>query len=360
MDFYIMKNATLPVLKLQLVKDGRSDYHNYDNLSGSTIEFSMIDTETNLPKITSQTAEVIIVPPTESNPESEYYITYKFNEKNTNKIGKFLGQFSIKSEYGDVLLQQQNPIYIYILDSFVEENNCCSTSKIISPTPATLPKPLGRVYSEDKRDSKFLITNKIPVSVLKPSKTVITSKIWPDEVWWGNQGNTPTCVGYAWAHYIEDGPITHTGLKPVISPITIYNEAQKIDEWPGEKYAGTSVRAGAKYLFNTKKISSYLWAYDINTLINTVLNVGPVVVGTNWYYGMFFPDRTGRIKISGYLAGGHAYVINGVDTKTQLFRIKNSWGRGWGLSGRAFISFNDMSRLIRERGEICLPVENNF
>lgn len=359
MDFYIMKNATLPILKLQLAKDGRSDYHNYDNLSGSTIQFSMIDTETNIPKITSQIAQIVVVPPTETNPETEYYITYQFTEKNTNKIGKYLGQFSIKSDQGDVLLQQQDEIYIYILDSFVEENNCCATSKLILPIPATLPRPLGREYSEDRRDLNYLIVNKVPPKVLKPAVT-ITSRQWPDEVWWGNQGNTPTCVGYAWAHYIEDGPVTHVGLKPIISPITIYKEAQKIDEWPGENYAGTSVRAGAKYLHNTKKISSYLWAYDVNTLINTVLNVGPVVVGTNWYYGMFFPDRTGRIRVSGYRVGGHAYVINGVDTRTQLFRIKNSWGRRWGVNGRAFISFSDMTRLIRERGEICLPVENNF
>ena len=83
-------------------------------------------------------------------------------------------------------------------------------------------------------------------------------------------------------------------------------------------------------------------------------------MGTNWYYNMFFPDKTGRIKLGGYLAGGHAYVLNGVNTKTQLFRIKNSWGRKWGQLGHAYISFSDMSRLIKEQGEICLAIENNF
>jgi hypothetical protein len=218
-----------------------------------------------------------------------------------------------------------------------------------------LPEVLGRVYVPDARDNNHLISTVFPKQTTK-----ITSKYWDANMWWGNQGSTPQCVGYAWAHWIADGPITHSGAQPPVNPTTIYKEAQKVDEWPGERYDGTSVRGGAKYLKTSGKISSYLWAFDINTLVNTVLNVGPVVVGTNWYNGMFYPDKTGLIRITGRLAGGHAYVINGVDTRTQRFRIKNSWGKTWGQSGHAYISYTDMARLIRENGEICLAIENKF
>jgi len=218
-----------------------------------------------------------------------------------------------------------------------------------------VPFSLGRHYIPDIRDRNYLIKDKLNI---KP--TSITIRYWEDNEWWGDQGNTPMCVGYAWAHWIEDGPITHGGVPPIVPPQLIYSEAQKVDEWPGENYDGTSVRGAAKYLQKSGKIKSYLWAYDLNTLVNTVLNVSPVVVGTYWYLRMFYPDKNGLIKIGGPIAGGHAYVINGVDTTKKLFRIKNSWGRQWGQGGHAYISFSDMERLIKLDGEICLATENRF
>ena len=221
-----------------------------------------------------------------------------------------------------------------------------SKSRPILPTPTPTRTP----------------TKSKPVLVTPtPSKTpVYQFKYWDSDGWWGNQRNLPHCVGYSWAHWVEDGPVGHEGTPPIISPVTIYNEAQKIDEWPGENYAGTSVRAGAKYLQSKNVIKSYYWGYDLNTLINSVFELGPVVVGTYWYSGMFYPNSNGLIRVTGGIVGGHAYLINGVDKEKKHFRIKNSWGQTWGKQGHAFISFNDMSRLISMNGEVCLAIENNF
>jgi hypothetical protein len=224
------------------------------------------------------------------------------------------------------------------------------TKTPLRPTPTRTPSP-------SITPTKSRVVGPTPTPTKTPQ---ITSKYWDANGWWGNQRNTPQCVGFSWAHWIEDGPVEHSGTPPIVLPSLIYTEAQKIDEWPGENYAGTSVRAGAKYLQSQNVIKSYYWGYDLNTLINSVFELGPVVVGTYWYSGMFYPDTNGLIRITGGIVGGHAYLINGVDKEKKLFRIKNSWGQTWGKQGHAFISFSDMSRLISMNGEVCLAIENNF
>jgi len=60
MEFYIKKNATLPVLKMQVVKDGRAGYQQLmEDLEVSTIFFTMIDVETGIPKIVSAPCEIV-------------------------------------------------------------------------------------------------------------------------------------------------------------------------------------------------------------------------------------------------------------------------------------------------------------
>jgi hypothetical protein len=52
MEFFIKKNATLPLLKMAVVKDGRSDFNKMTSLiEESAIFFSMVDIDTGIPKI---------------------------------------------------------------------------------------------------------------------------------------------------------------------------------------------------------------------------------------------------------------------------------------------------------------------
>lgn len=159
-------------------------------------------------------------------------------------------------------------------------------------------------------------------------------------------------------HWLEDGPVPQPGTAPVVDPSHLYREAQKIDEWPGEGYDGTSVRAGAKVLQSMGYIASYHWGTTLDEVVRALMHVGPVVVGTNWYAGMMTPDAQALIRPQGSIVGGHAYVLDGVNIKTRLVRVKNSWGRTWGKKGFAYLTFGALEQLIREDGEACLALES--
>lgn len=213
----------------------------------------------------------------------------------------------------------------------------------------------GRLEVSDSRDLNYGIS---PMLMSAPQ---ISEKFWWDGGWWGNQGETTRCVVYSWAHWLEDGPIIQDAIpgrpKPLFDLTNFYNACKKVDQWPGEDYSGTSVRAGATVLKDVGVITEYRWAFNVDEIILTLLTLGPMVIGTRWYQKMQFPDEHGLIRPKGRVMGGHAYLVNGVDVNREYFRIKNSWGTRWGDNGHAYISFSDFEKIFKHGGEACIASE---
>ena len=133
MNFFIKKNATLPLLKLQIVKDGRNDYNNFmKTIELSSIFFSMVDVETGIPKITSRPAGFVEKTFIDPNAEPEYYIYYQFQNRDTNKVGRYEGQFMLRSDDGVLILPIREKLYINIQESFIADDlpyNSCYVSE---------------------------------------------------------------------------------------------------------------------------------------------------------------------------------------------------------------------------------------
>jgi hypothetical protein len=133
MDFYIKKNATLPVLKLQVIHDGRSDYNHFMNtIELSSIFFSMINTDTGIPKIMSRPAGFVEKLFDDPNALPEYYIYYQFTSTDTNTPGRYEGQFMLKNDDGNLILPIREKLIINIQDSFIADDleyNTCYTSE---------------------------------------------------------------------------------------------------------------------------------------------------------------------------------------------------------------------------------------
>ena len=214
---------------------------------------------------------------------------------------------------------------------------------------------LGRLPSPDPEDHNYRMA-----ALLPPMEQVQrTSRYWFEGGWFGDQGETSQCVEYAWHHWVQAGPVKPRGLGPYWERGSVYEEAKRIDEWPGEDYDGTSVRAGAKVLQSLGYVDSYHWAWDIDTLVNALLTAGPVVVGTLWTSDMFMPSREGIAKPTGYEVGGHAYLATGINLNHGLIRFKNSWGRQWGRTGRFRMAIEDFEKLLLMDGEACLALEKD-
>lgn len=210
-------------------------------------------------------------------------------------------------------------------------------------------KGLGRLVSIDERDKSF------PMKAALPAIDEVRKiRYWNQSAYWGTQEG-PHCVAYAWTHWLKDGPVMQKQYNP--REVELYNICQVMDEWEGENYDGTSVRAGAKALLQQGLIKEYLWTWNVHELAQAVIKVGPVVVGTHWYRNMTKPVN-GILKPTGELEGGHAYLLNGVNINRGLFRVKNSWSRSWAKKGNAYISFDDVQILLNLQGEACLAVEN--
>jgi len=125
MEFFIRKNATLPVLKMQVVQDGRTGYLNLmESLESATIYFSMINTATGIPKIVSAPCYIVSLILADGAP-TEYYIYYRFSSRDTNTPGRYTGQFLIKNNDGNLIVPIREDLYINVEDSFISETACC-------------------------------------------------------------------------------------------------------------------------------------------------------------------------------------------------------------------------------------------
>ena len=207
---------------------------------------------------------------------------------------------------------------------------------------------LGRRPAPDLRDQQYQMRRLVPRTV--PQKTRLY-RIGPIL----DQGFTSSCVGQAWRQWLSSAlMMTRDGP----DALTIYTSAQKVDEWDGEDYEGTSVRGGVKVLQALGRVASYVWSSDADVIRDYELSgLGVVVIGVNWYTSMFDIDAKGYLRVSGSVEGGHAVVLGGYSVERKAHRLINSWGKSWGEQGRAWLLHEDLRRLLNEDGEGCAATE---
>ena len=94
-QFVINKNSTLPYLEIEPIHDGRHTFKKlYLALQACDVTFTMTNMETGIKKIAN--APCYIVPINDEVCEERYKIQYRWNKRDTDKEGVYIGQFKLK------------------------------------------------------------------------------------------------------------------------------------------------------------------------------------------------------------------------------------------------------------------------
>jgi hypothetical protein len=234
---------------------------------------------------------------------------------------------------------------------------------------------LGRVEHFDPRNLDYLISDVVQTpsgtgralvlatrgapgaSAAPQAARVATGKYFYDAAWWGDQGDTPHCTAFAAMHAMADGPVTHPEKKPLMEPHAFFEEIRQIDVSEGRDYGGDGATslAMAKALARRGWIGEYRWGYTLKDLV-AALQVGPVLLGIDWYTGMDNPHpKHPIVRAQGSIRGGHEIEANGIDLDDGFIRLKQSWQRkSYGDNGHALLPLEDAEILMATGADVCM------
>jgi hypothetical protein len=176
-----------------------------------------------------------------------------------------------------------------------------------------------------------------------------------------DQGQVGSCTGNAGIGALSTDPLYRslptklTYSLDETGAVKLYSDAEVIDgsgAYPPNDN-GSSGLSIAKALKTAGIISGYQHTFTLNDAL-LALTVYPILVGINWYQGMFTPDPDGRVHISGALAGGHEIVARQIDATNSRVWFDNSWGTSWGVKGRFYLTFTDLGTLLSQQGDVVV------
>lgn len=206
-----------------------------------------------------------------------------------------------------------------------------------------------------------------------------------------DQGQEGACVGYgqSWMMSILN--------RKRYSPRTLYKAAQQVDEWPGEDYEGTSLKAGFDILRDRGHWRHYAgverpvesdegierndWATDVDGIRAAIAAGIPVNLGINWYQEFGAPRevprderrevrsdpslataRMPRIEYYigtsanwGRVLGGHDITCVGASDARQALALCNTWGQLYPFI--VWLPYEAKRRLLAEEGEAGVPID---
>lgn len=224
---------------------------------------------------------------------------------------------------------------------------------------------LGRHVEHDDRSYNFAYSAKMARPKRKTTR-------WTSKAPVLNQGEIGSCTGNALAQWLNTDfagsvQIANNGAMffDEQDALDIYSKATTLDSIPG-RYTpddtGSTGNAACKAARSFGYLSGYSWLFSYSS-VQAAIEQTPLIVGTLWTNDMFDPVN-GLVKVGSLLdrniAGGHEYLMVGIDYENQVFEFRNSWGDqkdwpGCKPGGYFAIGFEDWERLLDADGDVTVP-----
>lgn len=143
-----------------------------------------------------------------------------------------------------------------------------------------------------------------------------------------------------------------------VDAIKLYARATEVDAFDGTfppTDSGSSGIAVCKAAKEAGYISAYHHAFGIDQAL-AALVVSPVIIGIPWRDSMWETDAKGYLDVSGQNVGGHEVALVALNTTLQRVLLVNNWSAKWGLRGYAYLRWPDLDVLLRDSGDVTVPV----
>ena len=225
-------------------------------------------------------------------------------------------------------------------------------------------RPLGRHVRHDPRSLRYLFPERDPAT--------LTSVRHERAIPVLNQGNLGSCTGNAAEGCVGSQPFyatipgtvpsrpTGNAVADEDQAVALYSAATKLDDYDGSyppEDTGSDGLSVAKAAQKAGLISGYQHCTSLNAAL-AALAERPVIAGINWYDSFDAPLPSGFMTITdgAQIRGGHEVCLDQLDVENRRVWFTNSWGTGWGVDGRACLSWADFKRLLSEDGDVTVFV----